>query len=227
MINDLNLLFSAHRRWSNRVTLAYKLVPCVILIWFGLVGHRLFLYSNASGSCGPQRGFYDKFDIYFESVMSGICPPIILFILGCVLLRNVRQVVQRRVQPVNGPSTVPQLVIHPSAIQQIDTQITKMLLLQSFVAMPSFLPYGAQNLYSTITQDMYKSPLRLAWESIIIEIIRLFSYFFYSSSFYVSFGSSRGFRRAFFHALRIRSCRKTIDPTTNPTQTISTTANRK
>ena len=215
--------FPAHRRWSNRVSLAYKLVPSIILTWFGLLGHRLFLYSNASGSCIPQRGFYEKYDIYFESVMSGICPPIILFILGLVLLRNVRQVVHRRVLPGNNNTANPQSAIPLTSIQQIDTQITKMLLLQSFVALPSFLPYGAQNLYSTITQDFYKSPLRLAWEAIVIEIIRLFSYFFYSTSFYVSFGSSRGFRRAFFHALHLRSCHKTIDPT----RTISTMTNRK
>ncbi|CAF4028863.1 unnamed protein product [Rotaria sordida] len=117
--------------------------------------------------------------------------------------------------------------INPSYIQQIDAQLTKMLLLQSFVAIPSFFPFGAQNLYSSITEDWYKSSLRVAWENVIIELIRLFSYLFYSTSFYVSFFSSRGFRKTVFQVLRIERFQKPTDPTNANVQMISINVTRK
>jgi hypothetical protein len=178
--------------------------------WLLLIGHRFFLYSTSSGTCVPQPGIYAKYDAYFEVIMSGIWPPVLLITLGCLLLKNVRQVAQRRVAPATG---APQATnANLSYIQQIDAQMTKMLLLQSFVAIPSFLPYGAQNLYSSLTGDWYKSPLRLAWENVIIELIRLFSYLFYSTSFYVSLISSRGFRRQVLQSLGIKKFTKHGQP---------------
>jgi hypothetical protein len=178
------------------------MVPTVVLIWFSLVGHRLVLYSASSGTCIAQPGIYEKYDIFFEAIMSGVAPPVILLTLGFLLLRNVREVARRRVAPV---TTAPQAIsAHLSHIQQIDGQLTNMLLLQSFVAIPSFIPYGAQNLYSSITEGWYKSPLRIAWENVIIELIRLFSYLFYSTSFYVSCYSSRGFRKQVLHSIGIK-----------------------
>ena len=152
--------------------------------------------------------------------MSGIWPPVLLLTLGCLLLRNVRQVAQRRVQAVLAAPRVAN--INPSYIEQIDGQITTMLLLQSFVAIPSFLPFGAQNLYSSITDGWYKSPLRLAWENVIIETIRLFSYLFYSTSFYVSLYSSRGFRRQVWHFLEMKRNTSHIHPLNTTAQIRST-----
>lgn len=182
------------------------MVPSVILFWFLLVGHRLILYSNASGSCAAQPGFYEQYDIIFEVIMSGLCPPVVLLVLGFALLRSVRQVIHRRIAPAGIANPAP--AANALYIQQIDAQITTMLLLQSLIAIPSFVPYGAQNLYSSFTQGWYKSPLRIAWENVIIEAIRLFSYVFYSTSFYVSFMSSQGFRRALFQALGLKRFRR-------------------
>lgn len=184
------------------MSLAYKMVPTILLFWFLLTGHRLVLYSTITGACHPQAGIYEVYDSYFEAMMSGVCPPIMLLTLGCLLLRNVRKVGQGRVGPaVTAPQTIN---ANLSYIQQIDRQLTKMLLLQSFIAIPSFLPYGAQIIYSSISANWHKSPLRLAWENVFIEMIRLFSYLFYSTSFYVSLISSRGFRRQVLHSLKIK-----------------------
>ncbi|CAF0989642.1 unnamed protein product [Adineta steineri] len=177
----------AYRRWSNCKTLAYKIVPTVVF---------------TCGSCNPTPGIYEKIDSYFEVVMSGFVPPILLITLGCLLLRNVRGVVHRRIVPA-GVVSQP-INTNLSHIQQIDSQLTAMILLQSFVAIPSFIPFGAQNLYTSLSRGWYKTPLRLAWEDVIIETIRLFSYLFYSTSFYVSLYSSRGFRKQVLHSFRIK-----------------------
>jgi hypothetical protein len=182
----------------------------VIIFWFLWTGHRLIFYSISTGSCNPIGGTYEKFDAYFEAIMSGVVPPILFMTLGCLLLRNVRSVTRRRVVHGVGAQGAPGKL---SAIQQIDAQLSTMILLQSFVAVPSFLPYGAQNLYSSITLYWNKSPIYTAYENVFVELIRLFSYLFYCTSFYISCLSSIGFRRQVLYILRIRRER---DPNTQP-----------
>lgn len=181
------------------------MIPAVIIFWFILTGHRLILYSIDSGSCNPQLGIYEKIDTYIEVVMSGVVPPILFITLGCLLLRNVRSVARRRVAPgaagTGGPQTTS---VSNSLIQQIDSQLSTMILLQSFVAIPSFVPFGAQNLYTSITRYWIKTPYYLSYENIFVELIRLFSYLFYSTSFYISCISSPGFRKQILHITRIR-----------------------
>jgi hypothetical protein len=184
------------------MSLAYKMVLSIVLFWFTVVGHRLFLYRTEKGSCAPYPGFYNKFDAHVEVITSGVLPPIILLALGYLLLRSVRQVVHRRILPIGV--AIQGRRVKLTQMQQIGGQMTTMLILQSFVVIPSFLPYGAQNLYSSITQDWYKTSLRTAWENIVIEIIRLFSYVFFSTSFYISYVSSRGFRRTVSRELRLK-----------------------
>ncbi len=185
----------------------------------------MFLYSIASGTCQPQGGFYEEYDSFFEAIMSGLCPPTIIITLGCFLLRNVRSVAQRQVTFV--PTVSQTTDRNQLYMQQIDIQLTKMLLLQSFVAIPSFLPFGAQNLYSSITLTWHKSPMRLAWENVFIELIRLFSYLFYSTSFYVSFLCSRGFRRQVFLTLKIKRFTNEVHPIGTNNQLKSTNTTRK
>ena len=191
--------------------------------WFILIAHRLYFYNTASGTCRAQAGIYEQYDSYFEVIMSGFFPPIFIITIGCLLVRNVRQIGRRRLA-LNATGSSTNNGSSQSYIQQIDTQLTTMLLLQCFVAIPSFIPFGVQNFYSSITQTWDKSPLRLAWENVIIELIRLFSYVFYNTSFYISFFSSPGFRRQVFHSLGLQRLSQRIDPinTTMPMKLTNT-----
>jgi len=187
----------------------------ISIIWFLLIGHRLILYNTSHGTCQPIPGIYEKFDSYFEVIMSGLCPPIVLITLGYLLLKNVRKISKNQVIPIG--ITIQQ---QPRYIQQVDLQLTRMVLLQSFIAIPSFIPFGLQNLYTSIALSWYKPPLYQAWENIIVEVIRLFSYVFYSTSFYVSFLSSRGFRQQILYSLKIkRDSNNIADSTQRRTQT--------
>ncbi len=209
IINNVFFLI-AYRAWSNRLSLTYKVIPTVIIFWFLWTGHRLIFYTTSTGTCIPMAGNYQQFDAYFEVIMSGVVPPILFITLGSLLLRNVRSVARRRVAPGGGAQSAPGNL---SLIQQIDAQLSTMILLQTFVAIPSFLPYGAQNLYSSITLYWNKTPLYTAYENIFVELIRLFSYLFYSTSFYISCLSSPGFRRQVLYILRIRRDRDLITQT--------------
>ncbi|CAF1139666.1 unnamed protein product [Adineta steineri] len=202
---------AAYRAWSNRISLTYKLIPTVIIFWFLWTGHRLIFYTTSTGVCIPMAGNYEIFDAYFEACMSGVVPPILFITLGSLLLRNVRSVSRRRVMPSVG-NGLHVATVNLSLIQQIDAQLSNMILLQSFVAVPSFLPFGAQNLYSSITLYWNKAPLYVAYENIFVELIRLFSYLFYSTSFYISCLSSPGFRKQVLYILKIR---RQVDPSTH------------
>ena len=196
------------------------MIPIVNFTWFLLLSHRFIFYSSSNASCLPEMGIYERYDAYFEIIMSGICPPIILFILDLFIWRNVRHIVQRRrISPTAATPTV--LGIHHFNLQQMDSQITRMILLQSCVAIPSFLPYGFQTLYTSVTRNWSKSESQIAWENIFIELIVLMSYIFFGTSFYVSFSSSNGFRKAALAALRIKPTDNISDQENRPVQTIS------
>lgn len=189
----------AFRRWGNRVTLAYKIIPIVFCIWFVLIGHRLFLYNISLGICLAYSDVYEKYNTYFEIIVSAVCPPILLIILGILLLKSVKQIAQRRIIP--AVSFVPARNVNQRYINKIDGQITTMLILQIFIAVPSFLLGGCQLIYSNTTEYWDKTPLQVAWENLLYEIIRLLFFAFYSTSFYISFISSRGFRRQILRSL--------------------------
>lgn len=178
------ILILVIRRWSNRVSLAYKLVPTAYLFWLLSVGHRLIFYSISTGTCVGLPGIYTRYDKLFETIMSGLCPPTILCILGILLIRSIRNVMHRQVAPT--VDTIDNMYFNRPVLNQIDTQISFMLLMQTLVAIPSFLPYGGELLYTNLSQDWYKTPIRRAWEAVMIETIHLLSYLFFG----VRYGTS-------------------------------------
>jgi hypothetical protein len=110
-------------------------------MWFLITCHRLILYSTSAGHCIAQPGIYAAYDNYFEAVLSGLCPPIIILMLSYLLLRSVRGTIQRQIGPTNVEQNrpTPNLIF----LRNTDRQLTIMLLWQTFVAIPAFLPYAA------------------------------------------------------------------------------------
>ncbi|CAF1472591.1 unnamed protein product [Adineta steineri] len=199
----------ALRRWGGRVKLAYKLVFACTILCFVISCHRLILYSTSTGHCLAQAGIYAAFDNYFESVVSGICPPIIILMLSYLLVRSVRETIQRQTISTNVEHNKP--TPNLTFLRKTDKQLTMMLIWQTFVAIPAFIPYVALLIYSSISANWSKSDEWLAWENIVAETIRLLSYTFFSTQFYVLIISSHGIRK---QVLNIFMKRYTIHPTT-------------
>ena len=151
------------------------------------------LYTNASGSCEAQKGVYARIDTYLEACLSGVCTPLIVLVFAYLLLRSTRSVTRRRV--THGPDVAS--TANMSHLQRIEAQLTIMLFLQSIVAIIAFFPYAAQVLYVNITDGWEKSPERQAWEQLVIDTIRLCSYLFAATGFYISMISNRGYREQF------------------------------
>lgn len=173
------------------MSLAYKLTIGCLLFWFVFIGHRLVLYSAKNSSCGGLDGFYSDFDTYLEVVCVGICPPLVTSVLAYLLIRNVRDAIHRRINPTNQSTPV----VRRTALQKMDSQLTLMLILQSFFAMVTYFPYAGELIYTNVTQYYPKSSLQNAQEKVLVEFIHITSYTFFASSFYVSMISNNGFRR--------------------------------
>jgi hypothetical protein len=197
------LSFSVHRQWSNRVSLAYKMIMIIPFFWFILLVHRIILYRIEDGICGPPDGFYEYYDNYFQVIFSSVSPVIVMFILAYLLIKNVREVSRRRIVPANGNPII--INSRKTIIHQIDAQLTIMLTLESLITIITYAPYATQLIYANITQNWSKTPLRLAWESVFTELIHLFSYVFFATSFYVSIISNNGFRREIKRLLKINT----------------------
>lgn len=198
---NLFCFLAVFRRWGNRITLANKLLVVSSLIWLVILSHRLVWYSASNGQCQGQPGFYAYFDNLFDAIVTCLVPMVTLTVLGILIGQSVRRAVQRR---RIVPSTIinETTSVNQSAIQKMDSQLTVMLFLEVFVAMISFLPYAAHLVYINVTDTWPKSRLRIAWETVIIETIRLLSYIFFICPFYVSIIAISGFRRQLLFSLR-------------------------
>ncbi|CAF3801905.1 unnamed protein product [Rotaria socialis] len=120
-----------------------------------------------SEACAPLSVFYDSFDTYLEAIFTALCPSIMMVILSYFLLKSVRGVIQRQIFPVNNGAVVN--VAHRSALQQMDSRLTLMLLLQSIIAIITYVPFAIELIYLNVTQNCSKSSLRLAQEKVLVE----------------------------------------------------------
>ncbi|CAM4976094.1 unnamed protein product [Rotaria socialis] len=193
---------TAYRRWGNRLDLANKLVAVFSVVWILVLWHRLVWYSASSGSCEGQSGSYAYFDNLFSAIVTCLCPMILLTVLGVLIGRSIRNIIQQRIGRMTAISE--SVTANQSVIHKVDAQLTIMILMQIVVAMISFLPYAAQLLYSNITNGWSKSPSRAAWETVISEAINLLSYLLFSCSFYVTMVSFSGFRQQLLRSLGLK-----------------------
>ena len=168
-----------------------------VFIWLLVFCHRLIFYEISDGICGPQSGFYDNFDNYIEVVFKGLCPPTVMVILAYLLIRSVQRIIQNKVD--SSIHAGPIVVARRLAVQQADSRLTFMLMLQSIIATATFLPLAVELMYEHVTGGLSKSSLRSALDKVFAAITHLLSYTFFASSFYVSIATNAGFRRQIRH----------------------------
>lgn len=144
-----------------------------------------------------MEGTYRAFDTYLDLSLSGIGSPLLVIVLAIVLWINIR-----RFSKQHAARNYTATLATQTGNQQVEFQLAIMLLLQSILAIINYVPFGVFVLYRMFTnQSLNGSPLRAAWEGIIIALIRLSSYLFAAGTFYVSFISNRRFRQQFKNSL--------------------------
>ncbi|UJR24603.1 hypothetical protein I4U23_005978, partial [Adineta vaga] len=157
-----------YRKWSNRHDLTYKLASGCVIFWLIFFGHRLILYSIINGKCIPMPGIYATFDNYIEACITAMGTPIVMIILGILILRSVREITHRHIN-LGNPSPPQRTIVKQTLSQQIDTQLTVMLLVQLSIALITRIPYATYLIYLNLTQNQKKSPYQIAVESITSE----------------------------------------------------------
>lgn len=141
------------------------------------------------------------FDTYLDVSLSGVGSPLVVIVLACILGKNIRSVIKRQARRNTvAPATLTSIQSHN---QQIELQLTIMLWLQSILAIINYVPFAVYILYYMFTSEWNKSPLRVAWERLIIAFIRLSSYLFAAGSFYISLVSYNGFREQLKNSFNI------------------------
>ncbi|UJR19379.1 hypothetical protein I4U23_022509 [Adineta vaga] len=204
---------NAYRKWSNRVSLARKLVIISSLFWFSILVHRAIVYTLEDDDCDPPSEFYDIIDQYLEAILLNIFPLTIVFLLVYLLRRSLKNTLQRRTNMV--PVSIQQHTIKQSQFHHIDSQLTLMLLLQAIIAIVSFLPYGCRLLYDVVTERSDKTSLQESIDDVIGQFTKILSFTFFSSSFHISILSSRGFRREIKHLFQINKIHSSMNGTVN------------
>ncbi len=77
----------------------------------------------------------------------------------------------------------------------LDGAVTRMMLIQMSVLLNSGIPAGIYLTYTLITQYNTKTPLRLAYESVILIFLTLLTYFTNGISFWIYLFASKTFRK--------------------------------
>ena len=128
-------------------------------------------------------------------------------------MRSVRNTIERQNLVQSNESNKP--AVNLTFLRKTDKQLTQMLLWQTLVAIPAFIPYTVQLIYSNVTENWSKSPEWIAWENVCVETIRLLSYTFFSTRLYITLISSRRLRREIFRIFRLRNHIQPTDVTLN------------
>ncbi|CAF0999464.1 unnamed protein product [Adineta ricciae] len=177
------------------------MIVASFIFWFLLIGHRLVLYRIENGSCGPTSAssIYVEWDEWFEVATSAILPPVVMLIFAFLLIRSVREIIERRINPtaVDISPQAQNSNKNATLLAQMSSKLTIMLLLQSVLVVITYVPYAIELAYTSITDDWPKTPLQKAGEKIFTESTHLLSYVFFASSFYILLFTNSGFRRQF------------------------------
>jgi hypothetical protein len=157
---------------------AYRVLAGIVIFATLISIPLLIFFSNDSGLCAINPTYRLAY-VVFALILIGILPPV-LMILFTLLARYNLLKIRSRVQP-NG---VTRQSIH---IHKRDHHLMQMLIGEVLVFCITTCPYAINTLYNYVTLPItqYKSPLRLAIESLVgFIILPLLSYTYCCTQFY-------------------------------------------
>ena len=117
-----------------------------------------------------------------------MAPPLIMMFFGFLTLTNIHHLRRRS-------------LMKSARLEQINYQLTSMLILQSIKSSFASLPFSIYNCYMVITRTMHKSPLYQAKENLAHQIAYLLFWSNYTS-FFIYLCSSDIFRIQSIRAIR-------------------------
>ena len=183
-------------KYSTR-SIALRCILFTILFWFIFAIPIPFCYSRLNHSSHNEQlicSYLSRrmscllIQILYTCIFNGFFPPLIMIYFGFRTCTNARHLRQRSLSD-------------SARMQQINYQLTLMLILQTIKSSFASLPFSFFNSYLLITINIQKSPLFQAKENLVNQIV--YSLFWSNyTSFFVYIYSSDIFRCQYIKAMK-------------------------
>jgi len=176
---------------------ALRCIQIIVLFWFIISIPLAFCYTNFNHlshneqlMCTNPSGSIHclLIQILYICIFNGFLPPLITMLFSFLACCNVYHLRQRS-------------LLKSDRIQQINYQLTSMLILQLIKSSFSSLPFSVFNCYLLMTRNMRKSPLYQAKENLVNQIFYVLFWSNYTS-FFVYIYSSDIFRQQWVKTIR-------------------------
>jgi hypothetical protein len=144
---------------------AIRVILILLIVWTIIPIHLAIFFSNNSGRCIALPGAYAYFYAIYSLIVIGVLPLLLMTIFSFLAWNNLRLIRTRVAPTTNG--------VRHIKIHKRDRDLMKMLGGEVFVYCVTTIPYPINLIYSVSTSSFaaYKSPIRLAIESLIGYII--------------------------------------------------------
>jgi hypothetical protein len=177
--------------------IAVRCIQLTVLFWFIISIPIIFCYTRFGHSSNneqlicsiPSRDLICLLvQILYICIFNGFLHPIVMLFFGILTCNNIHHLRRRP-------------LLRSTRIEQINYQLTSMLILQLIKSSFSSLPFSTFNCYLLITRNMQKSWLYQAKENLVNQIFYLLFWSNYTS-FFVYIYSSDIFRNQWVRALK-------------------------
>ncbi len=160
-------------RAFSRPQKAIRLILILLVVWTVIPIHLAIFFNNSSGRCSAMPASYAFFYAIYSMIVIGVLPLILMLVFSLLAWYNL-QMIRSRVAPVGQ-------TIRSIKIRKRDRDLMKMLSGEVFVYCLTTIPYPIYLIYNVSTSSIaaYKSPTRVAIESLIGYIITPFLNFTY------------------------------------------------
>ncbi|CAF1020876.1 unnamed protein product [Rotaria sordida] len=132
---------------------------------------------------------------FIHLILFVIIPVGIMIIFGLLTLRNIKQT-HHRITNINRNQINNN--VRGGRPQRQQSTLTALMLIQVCLLTICNLPVGIHRVYSTITENTYKSPEQQAIETIILQLVYLLTYVGIALPFYLYTLTGKLFREALF-----------------------------
>lgn len=177
---------------------AFRVILILLVVWAIIPIHLAIFFNNSTGHCIAMPESYALFYAIYSLIVIGVLPLALMITFSLLAWHNLR-LIRSRVGPVD--STTRNITIHKR-----DRDLMKMLSGEVFAYCITTIPYPINLIYSvsTISIAAYKSPTRLAMESLIGYIVSpLLNFMYCCVQFY---GKKNTFLRMVTHSLCYSVC---------------------
>lgn len=171
------------QRWSSMHFVRHATIG-TILFWTIFYLPILFISRVTNGICVMIDHPYRKLNNFvFTPLIFTIGP------IGLILIFT-----RRTIEHLRSTSFLQQN-------DQLTKQIRRMLIPQLIVLIISSIPFGLQNIYSDLTENLSKTDRQKSIEKLFVQIVRIFYHLNFVCSFYIYFSTSIEVRRTFFRLM--------------------------